>query len=273
LKSEKKRSREEFKGEFLGWIRSVAADVASRLLSIDDVTKEDIVLGYRDLMDPGRVFREVDDPERIVRLAGDAPRIIFVETDSVSIFPSISISGPHILDFALAMNRRFYCNRLWFDIISLNSEYIRRSSDRMLAFIIEHELEMIRLYEERFPYLRRPRPKEKQLIAQLALERSAKKLGLTAIELGDDERLMIEISDSQPLIPKPYGETALLQFLETNIERLKYEGSLSRSAEDEAMGLRLYDEFAGWRDLSIDAYALLVREIECRLKESNLGYG
>ncbi|GEM_PF-1585227 len=31
----------------------------------------------------------------------------------------------------------------------------------MLAFVMEHEFEMIRLYKERFPYLRKPKPGEK----------------------------------------------------------------------------------------------------------------
>jgi|GEM_PF-1608958 len=72
------------------------------------------------------------------------------------------------------------------------------------------------------------------------------------MELMDDDRLMIEISDSQPLIPKPYGETALLQFLETNFDRARPNEFPSRSKEDEAMGGRLYKEFADWRDVSLE---------------------
>jgi hypothetical protein len=60
------------------------------------------------------------------------------------------------LDFAVAMNRRLFFQGLWFHIISLNSEYIRKSSDRLLTFALEHEFEMNRIYQEISSHVRVP---------------------------------------------------------------------------------------------------------------------
>gem|GEM_PF-1780035 len=43
---------------------------------------------------------------------------------------------------AFKMNRRFYCQGLWFSVMSLNTEYVRQASDRMLTFVLDHEFEM-----------------------------------------------------------------------------------------------------------------------------------
>jgi hypothetical protein len=72
---------------------------------------------------------------------------IVPETDAVTFFPSVYSSAPAILDFAVAMNRCIFCEGLWFPIIALNSACIQQSSDRMLCFALEHELEMNHIYQ------------------------------------------------------------------------------------------------------------------------------
>ena len=111
------------------------------------------------------------------------------------------------------MNRRLFFQWLWFPIISLNSEYIRKSSDRLLTFALEHEFEMNRIYQDISSHFRVPTQGEKQDITYSAKEVSTKRLMTTQGELFEDERLMHQLSRTQPLLPKPYAESAMLLYL------------------------------------------------------------
>lgn len=66
------------------------------------------------------------------------------------------------------MNRRFYYRELWFPIIALNSEYIRKSSDRILGFTLEHEFEMSKIYQQISANLRALSGDEKREVADSA---------------------------------------------------------------------------------------------------------
>ncbi|MBN1236170.1 MAG: hypothetical protein JW999_09000, partial [Methanotrichaceae archaeon] len=176
------------------------------------------------------------------------------------------------LDYAVAMNRRLFCQKLWFPIISLNSEYIRQSPDRTLAFALEHEFEMSRIYQDISSHLRIISPDEKRDIMIQAQETSSKKLTITVEELMEDERLMHQLSLSSLLLPKPYAEMAMLHYLEANLPRLEPFGRKSASPEEEAFGEDLAAEFSSWSDFSIKTYRLFVREIAANLREANQGY-
>ena len=167
----------------------------------------------------------------------------------------------------MAMNRRLFCRKLWFPIISLNSEYIRQSPDRILAFALEHEFEMSRIYQEISSRQKTVSPDEKRDIMISAQEISQKKLTITPEELIEDERLMHQLSLSSPLLPKPYAEMALLHYLEANFPRLEPFGQKSASPEEEALGKELAEEFSSWSDFSTKTYELFVREIAANLRE------
>jgi hypothetical protein len=266
--------QEKFEREYREWICSMARDAALRLAAKSESEREDTLELYRLLQDPRLVFRQPSDPERIKRLAGDQiSKYILVETDAIAFFPSIHSSVPGILDFAVAMNRRFFFQDLWFPIISLNSEYIRRSSDEVLGFALEHEFEMGRIYKEISANLRTLSVEEKREIAGTAQEKSAKKRQITQGQLIEDEKLMTMLSQSQPLIPKPYAETGLLLYLEEHFSELQSFGATSESEEERSFGAKLYEEFHGWTDFSKSTFALFVREISAYLKEINRGYG
>ncbi len=229
---------------------------------------------YEDFKDPITVFRRLSQPERVNRLAGEKiSSFVVIETDAITFFPTVYSQIPGVLDFAVATNRRLFCQGLWFPVISLNSEYIRQSSDRILRFALEHEFEMNRIYQEISLNLKALSQGEKREVMDSAKEISRDRLKITAEELIEDEKLMIHLSKTQPLLPKPYAEKAMLLYLETNMPKLYSFGLKSRSPEEESFGEELYEEFQGWSRFSQDTYEFYVREIQCNLRDANLGYG
>jgi hypothetical protein len=265
--------RQSFEKDFRNWLHSVAKGAARSLADMPMTERELAAKNYKQLLDPKSVFHKLSDPKRLECLAGDkASRYIVVETEAIAFFPSIYTSVPGALDFSVAMNRRFYYRELWFPIIALNSEYIRKSSDRILGFTLEHEFEMSKIYQQISANLRALSGDEKREVASSAQQYAATRLQITQDELIEDEKLMVQLSKSRPLIPKPYAEMALLLFLEDNFSDLKSFGVPSESDEEQTFGAELYDEFKGWTDFSRKTYATFVRELLAGLKESDLGY-
>jgi len=84
---------------------------------------------------------------------------------------------------------------------------------------------------------------------------------------------MHRVSMTQPLIPKPCAERAMLILLEANLQRLQFFGRKSLSAEEEVFGNELYEEFQSWSEFSSQTYDLFVREILLNLRDANRGYG
>jgi hypothetical protein len=251
----------------------VAKDLAHQLAEADSGERDRILQKYREMEDPHRVFRPLSDRDRVVDLGGEeGDGYILVETDAMTFFPSIGTSTPGALDFAVAMNRRYYYRGLWFSIISLNSEYLRRVSDRVLAYALEHEFEMGRLYQQAFQEMRKLSPGEKLEISQLAHQTSVKKTKISLEDLIDEEKLMLALSESLPVIPKPYAETALLTYIEENFPDLEKFGAKSEDADEDAFGAELYDEFEGWSEFSIQSYRLFVREAILGVSEAYRGY-
>lgn len=265
--------RKRFEEDYLGWLLSVAKDAARSLAALPVAERELTARKYKQLLDPRAVFHKPSDPKRFERLAGDKiSRYIVVETDAITFFPSIYSSVPGALDFSVAMNRRFYYQDLWFPIIALNSDYIRKSSDRILGFTLEHEFEMSEIYQQISSNLRSLSGDEKREIASNAQKTSADRLQITQGELIEDEKLMIQLSKSMPLIPKPYAEMALMLFLEDNLSDLRLFGVPSESDEERTFGAELYDEFQGWANFSRKTYASFVSELLADLKEAHRGY-
>ncbi len=266
------KGRESFEQDYKNWLLLMARDAANRLVAMPPKKRVEALEGYKRLKNPHSVFRRPPDEERILRLGRERiSEFIIVVTDAVTFFPSIYSSGA--LDFVVAMNRRFFYNGLWFPIIALNSEYIRRSSDRVLAFALDHEFEMSRIYMEMSMNLRALSSDEKRTVVDSAQKISTERLKITQEELINDEKLMHELSVSQPLIPKPYAESAMLIYLEDNFAELKHYGRKSLNSEEELFGAGLLEEFQSWSEFSRKTYELFVREITSFLREANKGYG
>lgn len=266
--------RERFEQEYRDWIRLMSRDAAFRLSALPPVEQEKVLRAYDDFKDPLAVFHRLSQPERVSRLVGERiSSFIVIETDAITFFPSVYSSFPGIQDFAVAMNRRFYCQGLWYPIISLNSEYVKQSSDRLLTFALEHEFEMNRIYLEISSSLKALSSDEKRDVAASAHEISRERTRITKEELIEDERLMLRLSRTMPLLPKPYAERSMQLYLESNLSELQAFGQKSRSPEEESFGEELCREFQGWSVFSQETYALFVREIRSNLREANMGYG
>ncbi len=106
-----------------------------------------------------------------------------------------------------------------------------------------------------------------------AKEISKDRLKITKEELIEDEKLMNRLSKTQPLLPKPYAEKAMLLYLEADLPKLQPFGQKSQSPEEESFGEELYEEFQSWSRFSQETYELFVREIQCNLRDANRGYG
>ncbi|MDD1742400.1 MAG: hypothetical protein LUQ47_03605 [Methanotrichaceae archaeon] len=270
---ENQKNREKFEQEYREWILLMARNAADRMATMSQARRISIMKSYRDFRDPRLVFDKIVDVERIMRLASDRiSKYIIIETKAVPFYHSIYSIVPGTLDFAVAMNRRLFIRRLWLPVIALNSEYIRQSDDRILTFTLEHELEMSRIFHEISSNLRNISRDEKREITEKAMGTSIDKLKISQEDLFEDEKLMNKLSFSQPLIPKPYAEMAMLIFLENNIAELEHYGSPSRNSEEETFGENLYKEFQEWSDFTQSTYDLFVREIIAHLIDEYRGY-
>ncbi len=266
------RDREFFERDYRDWLLLMSRDAAHRLAALPPDRQKTVLKAYFDLKNPKAVFHKPSDHERVKRLSGERiSSFIVVETEAMVFFPSIYT--PLALDFAVAMNRRFFYRGLWFPIIALNSEYIRQSSDRVLSFTLEHEFEMSRIYQEISLNLRALSPSEKRDVTDSAQKISAERIGITPEELIEDEKLMHLLSTTQPLIPKPYAESAMLLYLEDNFSELESYGLPSISPEEKAFGEELLKEFQSWSAFSKKTFELFVREISANIREANRGYG
>lgn len=265
------KDRESFERDYRDWLMLMSRDAAHRLSSMPPDRRNAVLSKYSVLKDPKEVFHDIRDPDRLVRLVGERiSSYIVIETDAVVFFPSVySLAA---LDFAVAMNRRFFYRGLWFPIISLNSGYIRQSSDRVLSFALEHEFEMSRIYQDISLNLRALSTDEKRDIMESAEKSSTQRLSITQDELIEDEKLMHQLSSTEPLIPKPYAEMAMLLWLEENYSKAKSYGLPSKNLEEEAFGEELLKEFQGWSAISQKTYELFVREISANLRDANIGY-
>lgn len=263
--------REKFEQDYKDWLLLMARDAAHRLAAMPLAKRLAAIDGYNRLKNPHSVFRYPTEAGRIARLAGERiASFIVVETDAITFFPSIYSSGA--LDFAVAMNRRFFYDGHWFPIIAFSSEYINQSSDRVLAFALDHEFEMSRIYLEISMNLRFLSTDEKRNVVESAQNISTERLKITQEELIEDERLMQNLSSNMPLIPKPYAESAMLVYLEDNYDSIKQYGQKSRSQEEDIFGAGLLEEFHGWSDFSQITFELFVREILSNLRDANKGY-
>lgn len=257
-----------FEAEYSAWLRDVAGGIAQRLLRAPHLRREELIRSYRDLTDTGSVFRPCSQSDKIARLMnGRTDSCVILETDAVNIFPSLSARSPGVLDFTIALSRRLYCQKLWFSVISINSTYLEASSDKMLAFTLEHELEMIRIYEEISADI-----KKSDSVVSQGLRSHEGTLGITPDDLREDERLVLSIADTKPLLPKPYSELAMIGYLERNISTVRERGIPSKNAEEEAFGSDLYEEFSGWSSFTRKSYQIYVSEIKARMRDAFRGY-
>lgn len=253
-----------FEMEYIKWIRSVAGKVGSRMTCLSKPERDRLLGEYRRLEDPLEVFRELSSIDRVKGLqCGDTEKHIFLETDTINFFPSLG-ERSNALDFSISMSRRMYYRGLWFSMISLNKSYAERATEKMLLFTLEHELEVARIFED----ITRESGSE---VRTYDSERIGK-LNITPEDLREDERLFLELIETQPLLPRPYSEMALLLYLEENFSLLRHFGTPSITADEEAFGAGLYEEFIGWKGFTQNSYRIFVSEIRSKIRDAYAGY-
>ncbi len=263
-------SKKKFEEEYTLWIRSAAKDIAFALGQLKpDETAKIISRSEQYLQNPDSVFRA----EGLEAVKNIAPgNILLLTTDAVVFSQSIFVPMPCIFDYAVALNRRYYLGS-WYSIITLNTMYLKEASETMLKYTLEHELLQKEIYEENMRKdARKFSPDEKRKISDDSLTKAIEKSGITREELAKERELMLKISSSSPLVPKPFAETALYMYVEKNLDGLKGFGEASMTEKEERIGKKLNADFKEWIDFSMDVYKIFLYDVKKELNYRDYGY-
>lgn len=267
---QKQLSKKEFEEEYTLWIQSAAKDIAFALSQLKPHELKSIIArNEKYLSEPGSVYG-TDGLESVRKLAPE--NIILLSTDAVVFSQSIFVRMASVFDYAVALNRRYYLGS-WYSIITLNRKYLEEASKTMLQFTLEHELLQKEVYEENIRNeARKFTPEEKRKISDETLNKAIEKSGITREEIAAENALMLNISHSSPLIPKPFAETALYWYIERHLDELKYLGEPSMNEKEDALGKKLNTDFKEWIDFSAGVYKLFMSEVKKELNYTDYGY-
>jgi len=270
----KTQETRKFEKEYEEWIRSAARDVASGLRKLEPARIKNIMGFYEKCSrNPSSMYEEIQSERERVQGLVDLKGVILLTTEAVIFSPSIFTQRESYFDYAIAMNRRYYLDS-WFTIITINKAYLRLASDTMLKYTLLHELYQKEMYEIRLKEgLRLFKPEEKRLINLEAKRKSIDVSGITEEELLREIELMLSLTTTFPLVPKPFAETCLFRYLEENLDKLKGLGNKSSLDSDEKIGKTLYSDFIDWIDFSLEAYRLFLGELKRELDFTYLEYG
>ncbi len=263
-------SKKQFEEEYTLWIKSAAKDIAFALNQLKpDEIKRIIALNEHYLKEPESVYRN-DGLETARKLAPS--NILLLSTDAVVFSQSIFVRAPYILDYAVALNRRYYLGS-WYSIITLNRIYLEEANETMLKYMLEHELLQKEIYEENMrDRVRRFTPEEKRRISDETLNKAIEKSGITPDELAEEKKLMLRISLVSPLIPKPFAETSLYWYMEKNLEEFRQFSEASRTENEDELGKKLNSDFKEWIDFSMDTYKIFLSDVKKELNYMDYSY-
>lgn len=264
------QSKEEFKEQYTLWIKSAAKDIAFALGQLEpEVMRAIIARNDQYLKEPESVYG-TDGIERAKMLAPG--NILLLSTDAVVFSQSIFVRMSSVFDYAVALNRRYYLGS-WYSIITLNSTYLKEASETMLRYTLEHELLQKEIYEENLRgESRKFTPEEKRKISDGTLNRAIEKTGITKDELAGEKKLMLKISHTSPLIPKPFAETALYRYIEKNLGELKDYCETSKTEKEDNIGKKLNSDFKEWIDFSMKTYRTFLTDVKTELNYMDYGY-
>lgn len=264
-------SRQEFEESYTLWIRSAAKDIAFALNQLKpEETRKIIALNEQYLKEPESVY----GTDGLKKAQGLAPGgILLLFTDAVVFSQSIFLRMPSIFDYAVAMNRRYYLGS-WYSIITLNRAYVKEASETMLRYTLEHELLQKEIYEEALMGTGQKKftPEEKRKISDETLKLAVEKTGITPDELERENRLMLRVSYTSPLLPKPFAEAALYWYMEKNLDEFRGYGKASRAEKEDELGKKLNNDFKEWLDFSVSTYRLFLEDVKKELNYSDYGY-
>ncbi len=271
--------REQFEQHYRQWITLVASDIALPMRNAERSVIEAVLDRCEQYQkDPPSMYTAIPDDlrARLERLVGSyrMQGILLLSTEMVSFSPSIFMQRQNILDYAIAMNRRFFFRIYWFPIIVINQAFIEQADERMLHFLFEHELIQNEMYTEHVTaHGYHPLSfDEKRVINGQALQQAIERSGITQEEHIREHELMQEISMSAPPVPKAFAETALFEYLDRHWEEIKdlgVKGETESEAEFEAMVAQEH----GWIDFSHEIYGLFLTELKRKLDVTYHEYG
>lgn len=263
--------QKKFEEEYKAWIKSAAKDAAFVLKNLPYYEQARIRDFYKKYSaNPAGIFKELQDKDRFQRLFGDRLKgILLLETEAVAFSTTIFIDTPEILDYAIAMNRRYFVRNLWFSIIAINSSFLNGASDIVLLYTIEHELQQKELYEEQMEKgARMFSPEEKRLINLEARRKAGDITGIGEEDLLHEKDLMLTLSTSCPLVPKYFTDISLYMYVVKHWEHVKQLGVMSRGQREEQMGDQLSRDFSQWMDFSDEIFRVFYREIGTEMEET-----
>jgi hypothetical protein len=265
------QTREEFEEEYTAWIKSVSRDIAFALNQLRPQEIKDIIKRNEQyLKEPESVYG-TNGLEAVRQLAPD--NILLLSTDAVVFSQSIFVRMPGILDYAVAMNRRYYLGK-WYSILTFNKIYLKEASETMLRYTLEHELLQKEIYEDnmRKNDSKKFSSEEKRQISDETLNKAIEKTGITCGELTREKQLMQKISWVSPLVPKPFAEAALYWYIEKYIEDFKNYGEASETEKEDVIGKKLNSDFKDWLAFSVNTYRTYLKEIKSELNFADYGY-
>ena len=273
------KDRELFERNYRTWIESVASSVAESMKHLERSEIQAILGRYKRYQnDPPSMYAAItgDTRAQVDEMVGRdrLQNILLLSMDAVSFTPSIFAQHPGVLDYAFAMNRRFFFKIYWFPIIAINRTYIERASEHELHFALEHELTQNKMYTEHIDahghkYLK---VDEKRTISEQAIPPAIERSGITDEERVKEQGLMNEIVASSPLVPKTFAETSLFEYLETHWDSIKdlgVKGGTESEKEFEAM----LSQKHGWIEFSHEIYGLYLSKLKQELDLTYREYG
>ncbi len=264
-------SKKRFEKEYSLWISSAAKDIAFSLNHLKPSEVRKIVTrNEKYLENPESVF----DRSGLEVINGIAPEnILFLSTDAIVFSQSIFAPIPGVFDYAVALNRRYYIDGLWYPIITLNKIYLKEASASMLKYAISHELLQKEIYEENMRLgIRKFTPEEKRKISNETLAKAIETSGITPEDLIKEKELMLNISSYSPLIPKPFAETALYHYVVHHLDELRNFSEKSLTEKEEEIGMKLNSDFKNWLDFSTNTYRKFIHDVKKEMDYIGYGY-
>lgn len=265
--------------DYRQWIVLVASDIATSMKNLEISRIKDVLKRCEQYQrDPPSVYAPIsgDVRARMEKLVESSRLndILLLSMDAVAFSPSIFIQQINILDYTIAMNRRFFFRIFWFPIIAINHAYIEQADDRMLHFILEHELIQSEMYTMhiRTHGHRLLSSEEKRAINEQAMEQAMERSGITEEEHIREQELMHKITSSSPLVPKPFAETSLYEYLEKHWDDVKHIGVKGETESEKNFEAMISQEY-GWIDFSHETYGLFLSKLKRELDITYLEYG
>ena len=274
-----KFERDQFEQHYRQWITLVASDIALPMRNAERAVIEAVISRCDQYQkDPPSMYTTVpnDLRSRMEQLVGcdRLQGILLLSADMVAFAPSMHMQHQNILDYAIAMNRRFFFKVYWFPIIVINQSFIEQADERMLHFVLEHELIQSEMYTEHVA-AHGCRPfsfDEKRAIDGQALHLAVERSGITQDEHIKERELMHDISMSAPPVPKTFAETSLYEYLDKHWEEIKDLG-VKGETESEAEFAAMVSQEHDWIDFSHEIYGLFLASLKEKLDVTYLEYG